>query len=140
MSFREKTAWAMMTVLIVGGLYYFNLVMKVSQAMGSTSAPVMGFVIAYVVLIVVASVVLMIAIGITSPREAEAPADERERLIEDRAGHIAGSILGFGVFAAMLHYMWRGDGNLMFHIAFGSLMVSQIAEYALQIWLLRRGI
>ncbi len=139
MPFREKTAWAMMMVLIVGGLYYFNLVVSASRVLGSTSPPVIGFVIAYVVLIVVASVVLMVALAVSSPNDADAPADERERLIEDKAGHIAGSILGIGVFAAMLHYAWRADGNLMFHIALGSLMVSQIAEYALQIWFYRRG-
>ena len=139
MSFREKTAWAMMLVMIVGGAYYFNLVGQASKALGATAPPIIGFVIAYVILIVVASVVLMIALAITAPSEAEAPADERERRVEDKVGHISGSVLGIGVFTAMLHYAYQADGNLMFHIDFGSLMVSQIAEYGLQIWFYRRG-
>ena len=140
MSFREKTAWAMGLILTAGCLFYFSKVIGLSQALGHTAPPVIGFIVAYVVLIAIASIVLVSVLGASSTREANSPADERERQIESRAGHWSGSLLGLGVFAGLLHYWAYADGNMLFHIAFGSLMLSQIAEYALQIFLYRRGV
>lgn len=138
--FREKTAYVMTAILVVGALFYFNKVISLSQAIGETAPPVLGFVIAYVILIVIVSIIAMSALGIAAPKEANAPADEREQRILDKAGHWSGYVLATGVFAGLLHYSVTLDGNLMFHILFGSLMASQIAEYVLQIMLYRRGV
>jgi hypothetical protein len=138
-SFREKTAWAMGLILTIGGLFYFSQVIRLSRAIGQTAPPIIGFVIAYVILIVIASIVLFSVLGATAPKEADSPADERERQIESRAGHWAGTLLGIGVFAGLIHFWANADGNLLFHICFASLMISQIAEYAFQIILYRRG-
>lgn len=140
MSFREKSAWLMGTIMVLGAVYYFNLVNGASRAMGDVSAPVIGFVIAYVVVIVLASIVGMILLGISSPAEANAPADEREKMAEYKAGHWSGIVLGIGVVSSLLNYAVTGNGNMLFHLCFGSLMVSQIAEYGLQIILFRRGV
>jgi len=139
MSFREKTAWAMMIILIVAGLLYFNRIYKVSMEIGQTAPLIPPFVIAYVGLVVAASVIVMIALAVSAPSEANAPADERERLLEDKAGHWSGYILAIGVITGVLHYSVSGDGNLLAQICFGSLMLSQITEYGLQIWFYRRG-
>lgn len=139
MSFREKTAWVMMIILIVAGLFYFNLIYKVSVEIGQTAPLIPPFVIAYVVLVVVASIVAMIALAISSPSEANAPADEREQALENKAGHWSGYILAIGVITGVLHFGVSGNGNLLAQICFGSLMLSQIAEYGLQIWFYRRG-
>ena len=56
-----------------------------------------------------------------------------------RAGNWSGTILGLGMVTALLHYLQHGNGNLLFHTMLGSLIVSQIAEYAFQIALLRRS-
>ena len=139
MSFREKTAWVMMIILIAGGLFYFNMVWKASQALGDVAPPIIPFVIAYVVLIVIASILVMTALAIATPSEANAPADERERRAESQAGNLSGYVLGFGVITGLLHYAVNMNGNVLFHIAFASLMLSQIAEYGLQIWYYRKG-
>lgn len=140
MSFREKSAWAMMIILIGGGLYYFNMVWKASKALGDIAPPIMPFVIAYIVVIVIASIIAMTVLGISSPTEANAPADERERYAESQAGNLSGYVLGFGVITGLLHYSVSMDGNMLFHTIFASLMLSQIAEYGLQIWYYRRGV
>ena len=41
---------------------------------------------------------------------------------------------------ALLDYGVDGDGSRLFHIAFASLIISQIAEYGLPILLYRRGV
>ena len=140
MSFREKTAWGMGTILILAGIWYFQRVIGLSEALGETAAPSIRFVIGYVVLVVIASIVVNVIIASAAGKEAEAPADERERAILDKAGHWSGYVLAVGAVAGLWHFSWLNDGNLLFHIVFGSLMLSQITEYAFQVFLFRRGV
>ena len=137
--FREKTAWAMASILIGGAAFYLNMVISASRALGQTAPPIVGFVIAYVVVIVIASVVLMSALAATSPREANAPADEREKIIGDKAGNWSGYVMVMPALGALWHYAVNMDGNMLFHLVFLSLMLGQIAEYVFQIALYRRG-
>ena len=140
MSFREKTAWGMGLILILAGVWYFQRVIGLSEALGHVAAPNIKFVIGYVVLVVIASIVVNIIIASAAGKEAEAPADEREKVILDRAGHWSGYVLAVGAVAGLWHFGWNSDGNLLFHIVFGALMLSQVAEYAFQIVLFRRGV
>lgn len=133
MSFRERAAWVMAILMGLAGLYYLNVVGELGAA-----APPLSVLIPYTVLVVVASVVAQVALAAWSPREANAPADERERPLLDRAGNWSGWVLGAGVMGALWHFIYHADGVLMFHLLIGSLIVSQIAEYVLQIILLRR--
>jgi hypothetical protein len=140
MSFREKTAWGMGLILILAGAWYFSNVVSVSNALGHTSPPDLRFFISYVILVVITSIIVNVILAIMSGKEANAPADEREKAILDKAGHWSGYVLAVGAFGGLWHFGWLGDGNLMFHIIFGALMLSQIAEYAFQIFLYRRGV
>ena len=140
MSFREKSAWAMALILFFAGAYYFNKVIAISNAMGQTAPPLIGLVIFYVIAVVIASAIIMAIVAGTAGDEANAPADERDRLVIDKAGHWSGYVLGAGVVAGLFNYSFTHDGNLLFHIAFASLMLSQIAEYVMQIVLYRRGV
>lgn len=137
--FREKSAWAMAAILIGGGAFYLNMVIATSRALGQTAPPIIGFVIAYVVVIVIASTVLMSALAATSPREADAPADEREKIIGDKAGNWSGYVIVVPALGALWHYAVNMDGNMLFHLVFLSFMLGQIAEYVFQIVLYRRG-
>lgn len=140
MSFREKTSWAMALILIAAAAFYLNLVISASRALGQTAPPFIGFVIAYIVVIVIASTVIMVALALSSPREADAPADEREKIIADKAGNWSGYVMAVPALGALWHYAVNGDGNMLFHLVFLSLMLGQIAEYAFQIVLYRRGV
>jgi hypothetical protein len=139
MSFREKSAWGMGLVLSAGALFYFNKVVSLSEVLGRTAPPIIGFVIAYVVFIVIASVIVMSVLAGTAGKEADAPADEREKIIADKAGHWSGYVLAVPALGALWHYSVNLDGNMLFHLIFLSLMLSQISEYAFQIFLFRRG-
>lgn len=138
MSFREKSAWVMAAVVGLAGLYYLDLVLETSRAIGETAPPAAA--IAFVMLVVIGSIVVQVALAIASPREAGAPADEREKMIEYRAGHWSGILLGAGLVTALGHYLFFGDGNLLFHAALGALIVAQLAEYGLAILYFRRGV
>jgi hypothetical protein len=139
MSFREKSAWVMGLVMVVTGLFYLNVAIGTSGGMGRIVPPLTVFV-PYVGLVVIASIVAQTTMAVLSPREANAPADERERLVLDRAGNWSGSVLGIGAVTSVLHFLYHGDASLLFHMVMGSLILSQVAEYTLQIALLRRGI
>jgi hypothetical protein len=138
MSFREKSAWVMAALMIAAGLYYLNLVLGAPGEFGAPEPPV-GIFIAYVVLVVIASVAGQVGLSVSAPKEASAPADERERPLLQRAGNWSGTVLGVGAVTSLLHYLQHGNGNLLFHTVLGSLIVSQIAEYVFQIVLLRRS-
>jgi len=140
MSFREKTAWAMSFILFMAGAWYFTKIVNASNALGQTSPPDLRFFIGYVALVVITSIIVSIILAATSGKEANAPADERETAILHKAGHWSGYILALGAFTGLWHFGWLGDGNLLFHIIFGALMLSQIAEYVFHIFLYRRGV
>ncbi|ABI77445.1 hypothetical protein HNE_3073 [Hyphomonas neptunium ATCC 15444] len=139
-SFREKTAWAMVIVLIAGGFFYFDKVVSLSRATGETAPPIIGFVIAYVILIVIASVIVMTVLSVAAGKEADQPADEREKIISDKAGNWSSYVLTVPALGALWHYSVSMDGNMLFHLIFLSLMLSQIFEYVFQIFLYRRGV
>ena len=138
MSFREKSAWLMALLMTAAGLWYFQVVRTASQATGETAPP--AVVITFVVLIVIASVVGQTVLALSSRREATAPADERERLVQQRAGNWSGRVLATGAVLSLGHFMAFGDGNMLFHLVMASLIVAQIADYAFQILLVRRRV
>jgi hypothetical protein len=138
MSFREKSAWLMALLMTGAGLYYFHLVRGASQALGETAPPVV--VIAFILLVVIGAIVGQTVLALWLRKEAAAPADERERLVQQRAGSWSGLALAAGAVLSLGHFMIWGDGNMLFHLVLASLIVAQIAEYGFQILLFRRNV
>lgn len=136
MSFREKSAWVMAVLMTVAGIYYLRMVLEAVRATGE--AP-LGALTPYVGLVVVGSIIIQTILAVLMPKEADAPADERERPLLDRAGNWSGYVLAGGALGGLSNYLVHGDGNILFHFVLGSLIASQIAEYAFQIFLFRRS-
>jgi hypothetical protein len=137
MSFREKSAWLMALLMTAAGLYYFQIVRGASRALGETAPP--AIVTAFIFVVVVGAIVGQVVLALSSRKEASAPADERERLVQQRAGNWSGLVLATGAVLSLGHFMVRGDGNMLFHLVMASLIVAQIADYAFQIVLVRRS-
>lgn len=140
MTFREKSAWIMSLALLVAGTFYFYSVGVTWSESGRLAQPMLPLVIVYTVCLVVLSVIGHIVIAIMAPKEANAPADEREQLIISRAGHYSSYLLGVGVVLSLGSYLFLRDGDALFYAVFASLMASQIAEYVLQIIFYRTAI
>ena len=140
MSFRERIAWVMAVILAVGTYFYIQKVVQTSARIGETMPPSFKYVLYYVTLIVITSVVGITAVSMNVGKEAERPPDEREKIILDKAGHWSGYVLAVGIVNGLLYFAYNADGNLFFHLAFGSLLVSSLSEYVLQIFLFRRGV
>lgn len=137
MSFREKSAWiTLISLLLVSAVYSMHAPWSLRPEPG-------GFAFHWLVVCVVALVLIEIvghvAIAVRAPREALAPADERERLIDLKATRIAAYVYVVGSFAAvaMLHLGANAIG-----IAYGVLcafVVAEIVNYVARVIYYRRG-
>lgn len=140
MAFREKLAWTMSIVLILAGGFYVWEVIGYGLALDAVPPPSIKLAIVYVFIVIIGSIIGATSIALQNPQEAGATADERERVILDRAGNWSGYILAFMVIAGTLHYWQYEDGRSMFHWVVGGLMLSQTAEYIFQIYFFRRSL
>jgi uncharacterized membrane protein len=99
MSFREKTAWiSLVSMCGIYGLYFWPMFHS-GHAVGGFSF--IGLLKTVIALIVVQTVLTIVA-AIAAPRDAKAPKDEREKLIELKATRIAYSGLATAVALACL--------------------------------------
>ncbi|GAB5458637.1 MAG: hypothetical protein Hens3KO_16670 [Henriciella sp.] len=140
MSFREKTAWVMMTLLIAAGGFYAWEVIGHALAIGSAPPPSGKLAMVYLLIVIAGTIIGMSSLAGREPDEASAPVDEREQIAIDKAGNWSGYVLAVPAIAGVLHYWTHSDGDLLFHTIVGALMLCQIAEYGSQIWLYRRGV
>jgi hypothetical protein len=140
MSYLEKTAWIMIAALAFGGFFYFGVVAEHSPSLLQLAEPDLPLIAAYTFALVLVAVVGHIVTGILSPKDANAPLDERDRRIADKAGHWSSYVLGVGVVMSLGGYLFLHNGNLLFYGVFASLMLSQIIEYVIQILLYRTGV
>ena len=97
MSFREKTAWiSMLSMAGIYGYYFWTVVHAGPQTGGSQFGGLLGTIIA----LVVVQVVLTVAVAVFNPKDAQAPRDEREKLIELRSTRVAYAGLATGTSCA----------------------------------------
>ena len=137
MTFREKSAWAMGALTLVTGVWWLRHTLALP-----TDAPALAYLgplVPYVLAVVVGSIAIQSALAVWMPREADSPADERERPLIDRAGNWSGVVLGVAMVTGAIQYLTTGQGGVLFQWVIGGLILSQLAEYAFQIALFRRG-
>lgn len=140
MAFREKSAWIMVAALLVSGALYGQAVLSLSADLGGLVPPTLPLVVAYTIVLVGIAVAGHVVAGISAYREADGAMDERERRIVERAAHLSSYVLGAGVVLALGLYLFTQQGHLLFYLVFASLMLSNLAEYAVQIMLFRRSV
>ncbi len=136
MSFREKSAWiSALSMAGIYGLYFYSVVQARHQSGGFRFGGLLGTIIA----LVIVQVVLNIAVAIFAPAEANAPRDERDKLIELRAMRFAYSGLATGIALACFFGAFNPpivfDTNALLFI----LVTAEIMRSACQIIQYRRG-
>ncbi len=136
MSFREKSAWiSILSISVIYGFYFWSVIHAGPKAGGFHFGGLLMTVIALVVL----EVVLHIAAAIFNPKEAQAPRDERDKLIELRSMRVAYSGLATGIafacfFGAFTPPIIFNTNALLF-----ILVTAEILRYACQVIQYRRG-
>ena len=133
MTFNEKSAWIMLTALLVSGLSYAGAVVNLSADLGRLAPPSIPLLIKFTVVLILISIVGHALVAALRPGEADDRLDEREKRAHDRAGNWSGMVLGSGVIVSLVNYLAFGNGNLLFYGVFASLFVAQVAEYVLQL-------
>jgi uncharacterized membrane protein len=139
MSFREKSAWiSFVTILVVFGTYFWNVagVLHGDVDRHRGWAIQFGLLVAFVVIQIAARVV----VALQSPKEARAPKDERERLIEQRATSVAFLVLVIGaLFSIGLMHVTRSAWVIAQHVLL-AITVAYLVKSGLQIVYYRRGV
>ena len=133
MSVREVSAWVMVLVFGVVGAGCLASILR-----AGLDAPPQPTVVASAPAIVASVIALEVVLAIFLPKKADAPPDERERLIIARTGHWAGLAFLAAVLPALGHYVVRADGDVMFNVIVLGLFASGLIEYGAQLVLFRR--
>ena len=154
MAFREKSAWiSIFVTCLIWGAYFGDVLPNLMSARPHVEGMLSNFLYS-VVLAVILQIVLMIVIAIISPKDADAPADERERIIEFRSTTIAYNVLTvllvvavLGAPALALYHAFKAGispnlANAAIPMANGvllALVLAEISKYASQLVQYRRG-
>ena len=136
MSFREKSAWiSVLSMSGIYGFYFWSVIHDRPKAGGFHFLGLLETIIALVVL----QVVLTVAVAIFTPNEAQAPRDERDKLIELRAMRIAYAGLATSVALACFFGAFQPPIVFNTNALLFILVTAEILRSACQIVQYRRG-
>ena len=136
MSFREKTAWiSLISMAGIYGLYFWSAVRSRAQGGSGNLTGLAGTVVA----IVVVQTVLTIIVAIFDPKDAQAPRDERDRMIDLKSARfayfaLAGSV-ACAVSVAAIYPSFIFSTNALLFV----LVAAEVLRSGCQIVQYRRG-
>jgi uncharacterized membrane protein YidH (DUF202 family) len=138
MSFREKSAWiALLAYAVVSGAYVLTLWRGGDASFGRSYT--LGPVMFALVMMAIISGALTTIIALLNPKEANEPADERERLIDLKSERIASYTLSVCVVCLIGALVIGWDGVLVANLLLAALAVSGLAKTVAQIAHFRAG-
>jgi hypothetical protein len=135
MSFREKSAWiSVLSMAAIYGYYFWSVVRD--RPHGHFRV---GGLLETIVALVILQIVLTVAVAIFSPKEAKAPRDERDKLIELRSIRVA--YAGLATAVAMACFFGAFNPPIIFNTnaLLFILVTTEIMRSASQIIQYRRG-
>jgi hypothetical protein len=135
MSFREKSTWVSFVLLLaLSTAYFWNfLLMLADRPHSDVLFPflVLGFVIG--------QIILQAVIAAQSPREARAPKDEREQLIDLKATRVAFFVLMLGAFSSVGAMHFRVSRFEMGNFTLLAIVFAELTVLGTRLLLYRRG-
>ena len=138
MSFREKSAWITFVLLLAFGIYFGDVAVHILDPTRPHANYLLLFVL-LVVAIVVLEIITHAAIAFRSPREAQTPIDERERLIELRATRPAFYVLLVGAFLSVGTIHMGASTWVLAHCVLFAIWMAELTRYGSQLYHYRRG-
>lgn len=140
LSFREKSLWVELAVMVYLWVWYFGKIGNGLLASNPDPEQTFSFFITMIVVVIIVSVFSQIVLAIVSHKDADAPADERDRLFAWRAGSHASYLLGAGIIMIAFYSMVNEiSAVVMVHMLVLLLVAVEILTNALQIFYYRRG-
>ncbi|PZO53423.1 MAG: hypothetical protein DCF16_06790 [Alphaproteobacteria bacterium] len=132
MSFREKSAWiALVTYGSVFGAYFFLLWQAWDESYGQGLS--IGLMVAAVIAFVVVVTTLTVIAALFNPKAANAPADERETLIDLKSERIASYTLSVGVVCLIGALLLGWNAHLVANLLLASMVISELVKASAQI-------
>lgn len=138
MSFHEKSAWLMAAALALVAAGYAAAVIAISRELERLAPPFLGLLVVFTIALIVLAAASHIIIAVLAPKDAGAPADERDRGVSLRASAWSSYVFATGVALALGSYLLSSNGDVLFYGVFAAWVLAQFSEYAFQIVLYRR--
>lgn len=142
MPFREKTAWiSLITTVGIWGAYFWVIGRGLLERGNLTGIPVstVGLFIGGTVAIVIIQIVLAIVMAIVTRKEADAPMDERERLIDLKAARAGFYALNAAVFCVSSLWLFKASPLVMANGILLAMVVGEVFHAGGKIIGYRRG-
>ena len=138
MSFREKSAWITFALLLAFGIYFGDVALHLLDPARPHGSYLQLFLL-LVVAIVVLEIITHVVLAIRSPREAQTPLDERERLIELRSTRPAFFVLLAGAFLSVGTIHAGANTWVLAHCVLFAIWIAELTRYGSRLYHYRRG-
>ena len=133
MAFREKMSWLSLGgILLAFGPYFFSLAMLGQSPIALTAARAATF-LGVMLVLVCGMVVASIAVALSNLRDAQAPSDERDRLIARRAVAIAYPVLLTAIFAALATLFFGAGQAVLINAILGAIVIGELTRCSVEI-------
>lgn len=134
MSFRVLSAWiSLVSVGLVFGAYFLRVAQVWAGHGPIPRGELLGQLIGSIVLVTILQIALTVVIAIRRPKEAQAPADERERSVDLQATRISYFVLLIGVIAVALGMWFVVDPFMIANAALAAMVIAELSRFSSQI-------
>ena len=141
MSFREKSVWATAGIMIYMWSWYLSAVGPGLLDGTSSRGENIGLFIGMIIMLIVLEVIAHIILAITSPRDANQPQDERDRMITRKAEAHSSWMMGAGIITIAMFAMFREVSTAsVVHLLVLLLIAVEVISRCLMILYYRRGV
>jgi hypothetical protein len=139
MSFREKSTWISFVLLLAISIPFFYQFVRIESG-GMSSEGSFHLFLALVIVFIVGEIVLHAIIAMQSPRDARAPKDERERLIDLKATRAAFFVLMTGALLVIVMVHFPVDRLEILQALLLSVVVAELTMLGARIVYYRRAV
>jgi hypothetical protein len=139
MSFREKSTWISFLLLLVMSVPFFYQFVRIERGAASSQSTFHLFLV-LVIAFIVGEVVLHAIIAMQSPRDARAPKDERERLIDLKAMRVAFFVLMTCAFMVIVLVHFPVDKFAILQALLLSVVIAELTMLGARIVYYRRDV
>ncbi|MBR2173954.1 hypothetical protein [Sphingopyxis sp.] len=138
MAFREKIDWLSFAVILLGfSAYFWIFPYGVGDREGLAAQA--GLLIALAIIFTIVMTIAATLLALMRPRDANAPADERDRNITRRASGIAYYVLIVGLAGCFALAHITRDLVLVLNAVLAAAVVAELVRLGLQIRFYRTG-
>jgi len=140
LTFPEKSYWASLIILCVVWVNYFLRIRPALVDGTIDRAGSIGLFVGAVVVLIIMEIVVHVVLALTNLKTAGKPADERDQLINCKAGNFSGWVLGILVVMVGGYAMVQDVSSVLIaNLLLLALVLSQCVDYAAALFFYRRG-